>query len=44
VLLARIRARRRTPPGENPAQMRFADLFVDSEKREAVRGGKRLEL
>jgi hypothetical protein len=44
VLLARIRARTRTPPGENPAQMRFADLFVDSEKCEAVRGGQRLEL
>src|SRR6266702_6978843 len=44
VLLARIRARTRRPPGEKSAQMRFADLFVDSEKREAVRGGQRLEL
>jgi DNA-binding response OmpR family regulator len=44
VLLARIRARTRRPPGEKSAQMRFADLFVDSEKREAVRGSQRLEL
>jgi DNA-binding NarL/FixJ family response regulator len=36
VLPARIRARTRTPLGENRAQMRFADLFVDSEKREAA--------
>jgi DNA-binding response OmpR family regulator len=44
VLLARIRARTRASPGEKSTQMRFADLFIDSEKREAVRGGQRLEL
>src|SRR5205814_9988885 len=44
VLLARVRARTRSATGKNAAQMRFADLFLDAEKREAVRGGKRLEL
>lgn len=44
VLLARIRARTRTATGKNAAQMRFADLFLDTEKREAVRGGQRLDL
>ncbi|MDR3727521.1 MAG: response regulator transcription factor [Terracidiphilus sp.] len=44
VLLARVRARTRSSPGKNAAQMRFADLFLDAEKREAVRGGHRLEL
>ncbi len=44
VLLARIRARTRSAPGKNAAQMRFADLFVDSEKREAIRAGERLDL
>jgi DNA-binding response OmpR family regulator len=44
VLLARVRARTRSSTGKNEAQMRFADLFVDAEKREAVRGGQRLEL
>lgn len=44
VLLARIRARTRSGMGKNAAQMRFADLFLDTEKREAVRAGQRLEL
>ena len=44
VLLARIRARTRPAAGRNTAQMRFADLFLDSEKREAVRAGERLDL
>lgn len=44
VLLARIRARTRSGSGRNAAQMRFADLFLDAEKREAVRAGQRLEL
>jgi len=44
VLLARIRARTRAVPGKSAAQMRFADLFLDAEKREAVRAGERLEL
>lgn len=44
VLLARIRARTRSASGKNAAQMRFADLFVDTDKREAVRAGQRLEL
>ncbi|MGA7109163.1 MAG: response regulator transcription factor [Terracidiphilus sp.] len=44
VLLARIRARTRSTAGKNSAQMRFADLFLDTEKREAVRGGQRLDL
>jgi two-component system response regulator MprA len=44
VLLARVRARTRSSTSKNAAQMRFADLFLDAEKREAVRGGQRLEL
>jgi DNA-binding response OmpR family regulator len=44
VLLARIRARTRPTAGKNAAQMRFGDLFLDSEKREAVRAGERLDL
>jgi two-component system, OmpR family, copper resistance phosphate regulon response regulator CusR len=44
VLLARIRARTRQGTGKNAAQMRYADLFLDTEKREAVRAGERLEL
>lgn len=44
VLLARIRARTRESTGKSGAQMRFADLFMDTEKREAVRDGHRLEL
>lgn len=44
VLLARVRARTRATPGKNTAQMRFADLFLDTEKREAVRAGQRLDL
>lgn len=37
VLLARIRARTRGATGKNAGQMRFADLFLDVERREAVR-------
>jgi two-component system response regulator MprA len=44
VLLARIRARTRSASGKNTAQMRFSDLFLDTEKREAVRAGQRLDL
>ncbi|HWA95959.1 MAG TPA: response regulator transcription factor [Terracidiphilus sp.] len=44
VLLARVRARTRTSARSNKAQMRYADLFLDSEKHEAVRGGQRLDL
>jgi two-component system response regulator MprA len=44
VLLARIRARTRTATVKNTTQLRFADLFLDAEKREVVRGGQRLDL
>ncbi len=44
VLLARIRARTRSATGRNAAQMRYADLFLDTEKREASRAGKRLDV
>lgn len=44
VLLARIRARTRAATGRNAAQLRFADLFLDTEKREAVRAGQKLDL
>jgi DNA-binding response OmpR family regulator len=44
VLLARIRARTRSAAGPSSAHLRFADLFLDLEKREAVRAGKRFEL
>jgi DNA-binding response OmpR family regulator len=44
VLLARVRARTRAAFGRNAPQMRFSDLFLDTEKREAVRAGQRLEL
>jgi two-component system response regulator MprA len=44
VLLARIRARTRSATGKSAAQMRFADLFLDTEKREAIRAGQRLDL
>lgn len=44
VLLARIRARTRTATGKSAAHLRFADLFLDTEKREAVRGGQTLDL
>jgi DNA-binding response OmpR family regulator len=43
VLLARIRARTRSA-SRNSGQMRFADLYLDSEKHEVTRGGRRLEL
>ena len=44
VLLARIRARTRSASGKNAAQMRFADLYLDSQKHEVTRAGRRLEL
>ena len=44
VLLARIRARTRTGAGKSASQVRFADLFLDTEKHEAVRAGQRLDL
>jgi DNA-binding response OmpR family regulator len=44
VLLARIRARTRSGGPRSGAQMRFADLFLDAEKHEAVRAGERLDL
>lgn len=44
VLLARIRARTRSALGKNTGQVRFADLYLDSQKHEAARGGRRLEL
>jgi len=44
VLLARIRARTRNVTAPKNTQIRFADLFLDAEKHEAVRGGKRLDL
>jgi DNA-binding response OmpR family regulator len=44
VLLARIRARTRTGSPKNTSQLRFADLFLDTEKRQAIRAGRRLDL
>ena len=44
VLLARIRARTRSSSTKGTGQMRFADLFLDTEKREAVRAGQHLIL
>ena len=44
VLLARIRARTRSGASKNTGQMRFADLYLDSQKHEATRAGQRLEL
>src|SRR5580698_6331370 len=44
VLLARIRARTRSAFTRNSGQMRFADLYLDSEKHEVTRAGRRLEL
>jgi DNA-binding response OmpR family regulator len=44
VLLARIRARTRAATAKGSVQMRFADLFLDTEKREAIRAGQRLDL
>ena len=44
VLLARIRARTRSGADKNAAQLRFADLFLDAEKREVNRAGRQLEL
>ncbi len=44
VLLARIRARTRSASAKGAGQMRFADLFLNADKREAVRAGQRLDL
>jgi DNA-binding response OmpR family regulator len=44
VLLARIRARTRSAATKNAPQTRFADLFLDTEKRQAFRAGQRLDL
>ena len=44
VLLARIRARTRATSSRNRGQMRFADLYLDAQKHEATRAGRRLEL
>jgi len=44
VLLARIRARTRSAVTVKSAQMRFADLFLDTEKHEVMRSGQRLDL
>jgi DNA-binding response OmpR family regulator len=44
VLLARIRARTRSTSSKNSGQRRFADLYLDSQKHEATRAGRRLEL
>jgi DNA-binding response OmpR family regulator len=44
VLLARIHARTRSGTEKNKGQIRFADLYVDSQKHEATRAGRRLDL
>ena len=44
VLLARIRARTRAPLSRDRTHYRYADLFLDEEKREAVRAGRKLTL
>jgi DNA-binding response OmpR family regulator len=44
VLLARIHARTRSGTEKNKGQLRFADLYVDSQKHEATRAGRRLDL
>jgi len=44
VLLARIRARTRSPSGAGQTQARFADLVLDADKHEAFRGSRRLDL
>jgi len=44
VLLARIRARTRILPSRDRSQFRYADLFLDEEKHEAIRAGKKLTL
>lgn len=44
VFLARIRARTRSGSGKNSGQMRFADLYLDSQRHEATRAGRRLDL
>lgn len=44
VLLARIRARTRMLVPRDRTHFRYADLFLNEEKREAVRAGRRLTL
>lgn len=44
ILVARIRARTRAPGAANSDQLHFGDLFLDSHKHEATRGGQRLDL
>jgi len=44
VLLARIRARTRPAAERSLTHLRFADLFLNSEKHDAMRAGRRLEL
>src|SRR5580698_1186987 len=44
VLLARIRARTRIASARNAAHLRFADLYLDTEKYEATRDSHRLNL
>jgi DNA-binding response OmpR family regulator len=44
VLLARIRARVRSVGYDKSAPLRYADLLLDTEKHEAYRGNRRLDL
>jgi two-component system response regulator MprA len=44
VLVARMQARIRSASRENVGRLSFADLTLDIEKREATRGGKKLDL
>jgi DNA-binding response OmpR family regulator len=44
VLLARIRARLRSVVSDKSAPLRYADLLLDTEKHEAYRGNRRLDL
>lgn len=44
VLLARIRARTRLAAGDRGSQLRYADLLLDPEKRQAIRNGRLIEL
>ncbi len=41
---AHIRARTRSHAGQTAARLRFADLFLDADKHQVVRGGQRLDL
>jgi DNA-binding response OmpR family regulator len=44
ILLARIRARTRPSTSRDRTHYRYADLFLDEEKREAIRAGRKLNL